>query len=376
MTLAQFASVLRFLGLDPIRSVAAHVEGSTLLDLDRPRGPVPELLRVAQLRFEHGFPVEGLGESFLDALDQERHEDPKSMLRSTDVAVRRVALAHLPRLCGIVGSAHRLLLDLDAAEHWMYLGLHQAARAKNWVCLGNLFRRYSYLRNEQTETEQALAAAEKGTQLLLRAGDELGAAKGWVEQGIWLQFLGRNDEAIHLLAWALNELPESAKLYRCSAHQTLARAYQVEGDLANATACILAAVEHGESLGAWDRAKLHWLAARIRADAGQHLEAAGTMWGVVDVLMARHPGEAALAFCDLVGMQLHQGLYAEAHATARSTMALLEPLSNNPLVSNALGDLIRSSEEGLTLARVESIAARIEEERRQRHRWRQLQLCS
>ncbi|MDY7096227.1 MAG: tetratricopeptide repeat protein [Acidobacteriota bacterium] len=371
-----FLAALDHLGLDPVLFIRRHLDDDDTLHFDRPQGPAPELVAVAKKRFREQIPGTGVGKALLESLDERRRTEPEKAFQLALMAVEHVELELLPMLCGVIGSALRLLLRLDEAAHWLQLGLRETARSGDILSHGHLLRRYSYVLMERTELPEAVRAAEKATLLLLQAGDEVGSAKGWVEQGMWYLYLNRNDSSKRCLELALNYLPSEEQRYRCTAHHCLGLVAQQQGDLETALRYIKIAASEAPDKEKRDRAKFLWLAGRIQADLGEVEAAITTLSKAIRILHDLHPGEAALATCDLVATYLRAGRCSEAFTTAHSMVALLEPLKKNRIVSRAIAELLRAGKEGLSLALIERVTTRIEGERKKPKTWRQLRLSS
>jgi len=371
-----FLAALDHLGLDPVLFIRRHLGDEEGVHFDRPQGPVPELVPVAQQRFRDQTPGTGVGQALLNSLDERRRTRPEDALKLALMAVEHVELELLPVLCGVIGSALRLLLRLDEAAHWLQLGLRETARSGDIRNHGHLLRRYSYVLAERADFLGAARAAEKAILLLLRSGDEVGSAKGWYEQGLWLLYAGRNDASCSCQELALKLLPKEERRYRYGAHHCLAMVAQREGDLETALRYIQIAATEVPKDELQARAKLLWLAGKLQSDLGEIETSIATLSEAIQMLHRLHPGEAALATCDLVATYLRAGRCRDAYTTAHSMVALLEPLKANRIVSTAIAELLRAGEEGLSLALIERVSTRIEDERKKRQTWRRLRLTS
>jgi hypothetical protein len=104
------------------------------------------------------------------------------------------------------------------------------------------------------------------------------------------------------------------------------------------------------------------------------LEQAAMLYSaVVESFQGLHPGETALATCELVRVQLRQEKSEEAYLATTSMRMLLEPLRHNKIISAAIGDLLRCGRAGLTLALAKRVQAQIEGERRRNQKmWQSL----
>ena len=122
----------------------------------------------------------------------------------------------------------------------------------------------------------------------------------------------------------------------------------------------------------WARAKLLWLKASVHLDLNEISPAVATLEEVIAILVDIHPGEAALATCELVRVFLHQGQGEAAYKAAISMRAFVEPFRYNRIISAAIGDLLRSGQKGLTLALVKRVMKQIEGERQDCQSWHSL----
>lgn len=366
LSVSQLIAVLDHLGLDRIRFLREHLGRQDGLELDRPRGPMPDLVRAVWERFRTGEEGPGVGEKFLESLDQQRYDDPAGALQLAEGAVRLVEVTLLPKLLGVVGSALRLLLRLNDADHALQAGIRLAVLHGDRQTGALLLRRLAYVCSERAENEQALRLSEKASLAFLKVGDRPNFAKALVDQGIWLSRLDRPHESVEILLQALDFIPESDARYRCAAFQVLGLKYRELGELEKAMVYAQLAADHSLGLGQVAVAKIVWLRAQIHAALGQLTEAESQMRRVVDAVWSHHPSDAALATCELVRVMVLQGKSGEGFEIAQTMRALLEPLKANPIVSAAIADLLRSGHAGLTLAVVEAAYCSIESERQAR----------
>jgi len=370
----QLLIVLDHLGLNPVRFFRKTMEDQSGLELDRPRGEPPEIVRRARNRLRAGGERKGIGETYLDTLDQQRYEEPREVIKLTLWTVDHVELALLPQLLGVAGSAWRLLICLDEAEHAIHAGIEIAQGRDDQRAVGELLQRLSYVVADRGEHAEALRITEKAAMMYLQRGDRVGLGKALVDQGIWLSRLDRPGEAIATLKSAVEWLPDRERRNRCTALQVIALNYRQLGELENALSYVTDAEKAASGLEQWAKGKMTWLKSKIHADLGQLDQAAAHLWEVVEIFRQLHTGEAALATCDLVRVQLRQGLDVAAYQTATSMRALLEPLRHNKIISAAIGDLLRCGETGLTLALVDRSRNQIESERKRRKLWQSLRI--
>ncbi len=372
---SQLLSLLDHLGLDPVAFIRRVLGAEDSLELDRPRGRPPEVVGKARQRLVSGDEGKGVGETYLATLDRQRYHEPREVAEQTLWAVDHVELALLPRLLGVAGSTLRHLFQLDEAEQAIHAGLEIARQRDDRATVANMLKRLSYVVGDRGDRAGALRISERGALAYLRLGDRNGLAKATVDQGIWLHYLSRFEESIETHKAALDLLPESCARHRCTAYQTLGANCRELGEPREAMKYLTEAekVAAAGGLEKWAAAKLDGLRARVHVDLGELESAAALLSAVVDTFRELHPGEAALATCDLVRVQLLLEQPEDAYLAAMSMRALLEPLRHHKLISAAIGDLLRCGRESLTLALVEGVESRIEDERqRDQETWQAL----
>lgn len=349
LSVSQLFAVLDFLGLHPIGFLRNHVGREDGLELNRPQGPVPPMVKLALERAQQAREAHGLGEKVLDALDEQRYEDPQGVANSAEWAIDQIELALLPRFLGIIGSAHRLLLKVDDAEHYLYAAVEACKLHGDDVCLGNLLRRYSYIYLERADYARSLHLAERGTLLLLRAGDLEGVGKGTVEQGIRLYYLARHAEALASLQVALGLLPSGLARYRFAALQVLGLASQSSGRSEQALTFLRLAEAESQALGSREQNKAKWLKARLLENSGRLDEAAEEFAALAEAFRKEHLGNMILVNCELVRVSLRRGLRTEAITRTKSMIPVLEQLHSHRVVCDAVGTLLREEYDGLTI---------------------------
>jgi tetratricopeptide (TPR) repeat protein len=314
----------------------------------------------------------GVGEAFLDRVDQQRYHEPAKALEVLQTVVGFASLDELPRLLAIAGAALRAQIHLAEAEHCYYAAIQGAQLRGDQRGVGNFLRWYSNLLLNQARLHDALNVADRAASLLLRENDTLGVAKACVEQGNCLFCLDRWEEALKAFAAGLARLPQEEELYRCAALQTSALAFKSLKKPEKALDYVQMAGEHIAALSPKHRAKLLWCHAGICCELGDWREEEALLWTVVDLLSETHHGEAALATCDLVRNLLVQERSIEAFEVATSMRSLVEPLRHNPIISAAIAELLRTGTEGLSLALIQKVRRKIENERKRRTSWQLL----
>ncbi len=373
ISIGQMMAILDHLGLDPVRFMRDAVGRKDGLELDRPRGDAPEIVRRAWKRFsQEGDRLETVGEANLKTLNALRYQEPRKALDQASTLVEFCPQKLLPGLLGVAGSAYRLLLQLRQAEHAIYAGVRMAQRIRDLPMMAGLLQKLAYVLAEGGQPDAALVLAEKATTVFLHSSSEVGVARSLVDQGIWLRLLGRQEESLSVLKIALKWLPEEECHNRAAALQyiglNLRDLGQLQIALRYAEESELAAVALPR--GELDRAR--WLKANITADLGDLEPAAEVLREVVQALAEIHLGDMALAALDLVRVEVLRGNLQEAYQVARVLTRLLEPLRKNRTISGAIAELLRDGERGLSLALAQDVRNRIEGELKHRPLWRSL----
>lgn len=371
-------AIAGFLGLDAVSFVRRHLGSPDGLELDRPQGPPPEIVETAWQRLcaepsqGLGDDGPGVGDAFLDRLDQQRYRDPAAALRVAETVVTIASRKELPRLLAITGAALRAQIQLMGAEHAYYAAIQGALLLGDHRAVGNFLRWYTYLLLDKGRFGDALHSANNAAGLLLRENDNLGLAKVCVEQALCLLYLDRLPEALRALETALLRLPQGEARYRAAAHQNTALAYESMGRIGEAFRSLDATSTFYDALSTKHRAQLLLPRARLFSRLKDWASEEVCLRPCIDLLRRTHHGETALATCDLVRNLLVQRRPEEAFGVATSMRALVEPLRHNEVVSAAIAELLRSGREGLTLAIVRRVRTRIESGRQQRSAWLRL----
>jgi len=393
------------LGIDALRFFRRALAREGEEGLDVPAGEPPRIVALARRRkrFERG---RRPGRPYLDELDRLRYRDPRRVVELAEGVVEHVAPELLPRLLGIAGSAYRILLELDHAEHAIVAGLELARECSDAECsdaecsdaecsdaecsdaecsdtecsdaecsdataCGELMQRLAYVAAERGDVAEALQLTREATIPYLEAGDLAGVGRCFVDLGRWLFDLGRTREAVRQQEAALGYLPAAERRNRFTAHQCLGLYHLQLGHPGRAREHAAAAAELVAELGDWPRAKLLWLRASIDVELGELERAEAALAEAVEIFRRIHHGETALVTIDRVRLQLLRGRPDEAHETARTMLRLVEPLSGNRVVAAAVAELLRVGAAGLELRRVEAVRVKIEEAR-ERRGWRSL----
>lgn len=389
LKVSQLLGLLEHLRRDPALFLRRVLGSAGGWEVDRPRGEEPELVAAAWTRLrergeERGAAADApsagtVTERYLETLDRQRYDQPEEVLSSAEWAVERADPALLPAILGVAGSAWRMRMDLDRAEHCLQAGMAMAEELEDDAALARLVQRLSYVLADRGDRERALRMAERAAVLFVRVDDEVGLAKATVDQGIWLYYLGRYGASIRSCRAGLGRLGEDAPPEsRCSALQVLAMSHLELEEPEEALEYLDEAQELAASpaMGKLCRTKVSWTRALALVELDELDRAIEILEEVVETYCEVHAGEAARATCDLVRALLLAERPADAFRAAQRMLPLMEPLKDHDVVSAAIGDLMRGGEKALTLALVGRVREQIETEREDRLKWRALSLDS
>ncbi len=326
--------------------------------------------------------VPAITRSELEELDELRYEHPEAALCRLLPAADRLPPALAVLWSAVTGSAYRLRAghreeieaDLRRACGYLKAALWAARKTSDIGGEADSLQRLGYVLADRGEHRQALELAERAGGIYDRIGDRASRGKALVDQGIFLNGLGRTMEAIRAQSLALDMLPETLPMSRLAALQGLGHLHRAAGDLEAAIAYYDRA-SNIPGIGALFEGKLLWLRGSILCDQKRYRQAAAALRAGVELLGSTHYGEAALATTDLVRVLLLAGRPAEAAEAAASMRALVIPLHGNRFVSSAVADLLRGGHVAVTLTRVDRVR---EEICRAKHRrgWRSLKVLS
>jgi len=310
--------------------------------------------------------------AWLKQADELRHKDPDAVLRMLLPRASEVKPRFHPMYLGVCGSAFRkrsgkgdCRADLRTAGDYIRMGQHIAWRRGNALAEADLLIRQSYVFGDQGNYTAALRVAERSNALADRGQDKTLRGRSQVEQGRYLYYLNRFSEAEACYDIALKLLPDSEQRYRCATYHALGYCSLELGDPVTA----IEYAKLAELLAPDDRssrAKLMWFRASTLLTLERFEEAEELLTSVLNSLRSIHFGEAALASCDLVKVQILQGKLEEAWSTASSVRSLLIPVSQNELVSAGLAELLRGGRAALDLRTVSRIRSKIDEAREHR----------
>ncbi len=389
LRLSDFLALLEHLGLDEGDFLRQALDKEGVPALHRPVGEEPLLVARVRERLEHkprqesdrqpsdrqpsdrqpsGRQESEFGLSFLESLDKLRYEDAELASTQALWAVNFVPPELLPRLLGIGGSTDRLRIRLRDAYHAIYFGLSLAREWGDFSATADLLQRLGYVVAHDGSYHRALRLAEDAAVLHLREADSAGAGKALVDQGIWLHYLGRTQEAIRGQESALTLLPEGGGRSRCAAYQHLAQFHYSLGRLEPASGLIEKAEALAGEVGPMAGAKITWLKALILAGQGDLAGADETLSQTISVLWKIDLGVTALATCDLVRLLLLRGLPRHALEAAGTMRPMIFHLRQRKVMAAAIAELLRCEREGLTLTLVDEVRTKIEAELRARGR--------
>lgn len=375
MELPHLLQILHLLDLDPGTFFSEALGDSPAkLRLDPARGKAPLMVRKALQRFTDQLPARSpaLESDDVQHLDQARREHPKETVQRISGLLERADDEQLARLLGIAGSAWRQLFQLTKARHALGTALQMAEELNKPALIADTLQRLGYVMADGGEHATAWRLARRATDLYTQVAHFEGIGRSYVDQGIWLFYLDRVDEAIAAQEAALRYLPDSATENRCAALQGLGLYYRQQGQLDRAADYAEQARALESFLDPFSRARLIWLQGQIAADLG-HLEEAETFLSEsADSLVNLHPADAALVTTELVHLQLRQGQQEKAYRTAGTMIGLVEPLNRHPLISAAIVELLRCclSGQGLTLSLVVAVEEKLRKERERNQRSR------
>ncbi len=373
ITLTQMMAILDYLGLDPVRFIRDAVGRKDGLELDRPNGDPPEIVVRAWERFEEDTPFQGtVGEDTLKTLDRMRYQEPQRVLDHAAGLIEFCPRELLPKFLGVSGSAWRLLVNLDKAEHSIQSGIRMAQLLGDEKAVGELLQRLCYVFIERSQWKRALVVSEQATMRFIRCEERVSVGKSLVDQGILLRLLGRFREAIAVQKMALELLPPEETHNRTASLVNVG--INLRGLRRPKEALVFASRAEQEAidLPQVEQDRVKWLRGNLCADFGSLDEASRLLAEVVESLAKVHLGEMALAACDLARIQLLRKETNAAFRTVGALTLLLEPMRKNQVISEAVADLLRNGEKGLTPALVQGVRSRIEGELVHRPIWRRL----
>lgn len=360
--------ILHFLDLDAAPFFAEALGGTPVTWRPEPvRGTAPLLVRKAQRRFSAppADDTASLPDSELPRLDRLRRDDPNQALRQISRILARSSRPQLARLLAIAGSAWRHLFQLTKARHALDGALKMAEELDQPSRVADVLQRLGYVLADGGQYAAAWRLARRATELYTQVADLEGIGRSFVDQGTWLFYLHRIDEAMVAQQTALRYLPDTAGENRSAALHCLSLSCRQQGDAAQAANYAKQARALADDLDASGKARLIWLQGSIAADLDRLDEAEAYLDEATRLFMELHPADAALVTTERVHLQLRRGHTERAYQIAQSMIQLVEPLRRQPLISAALVELLRCSigGHGLTLPLVIDVEAKLRKER-------------
>ena len=314
---------------------------------------------------------------WLMQLDQRRYEDPAGALGELQASAHQVPKKLSALFLGVCGSTYRILAGrsqriehrLRQAEDHIAFGRWIANRLRTPKAKADLDLRLSYVVADRGHYAKALAIAESANATSEREKDLPGRGKALADQGRYLYYLKRHQEATNAYTAALQLLPENETRYRFSSFHNLGFCYLSTGQ--PRIALKYSTLAEGLVPSRWFEAKLRWLQARICTALSDFDGAESYLSRTVEIFRQLHYGEAALASCELVRVQLLQSRPVDAWRTAAEIRPLVIRMSKNEVVAAAVVELLRGGQEALTLDLVEKVLSQVEKAR-ERSEWRSL----
>ncbi len=210
-------------------------------------------------------------------LDDKRYDDPAAVVAEVArlIAERRFDRRELYRALAVSASAHRLMGELDVAHRQLAFAFVEARDRPE--ALGDLLQRFSYVVADRGDHFGAYRLTQRAMRAHSFTGDRVGVGKALVDQGLWLERLGRVEVAVMAFEAALKhwlprgEWPRS----RMTALQGLAVCHQKLGRPRLAAKFLERALASGARLGGLERAKLVAFQGTVAKDAGEYGEAEG-----------------------------------------------------------------------------------------------------
>ncbi|MCB1057189.1 MAG: hypothetical protein KDD11_16935 [Acidobacteria bacterium] len=323
ITTRQMLEALSFLEIDPVGFMRRCLEVEQL-EIDRPSGPVPDLVARATRRLGLEAQAPGLGLSVIEELDEASYTDPGEALGALEHLIDRATHDEIHRLLVIGGACLTRSVALDEAHHASFTAISESARLGNQRLLGNALRRHVYILKGKGQFRDALAVADRAAGVLLRAGDQRGGAKAQVEQAICLMQLEEDQPSVRLLSAALDGLSEQDPRYFFAAFQAKALTEARLRDFAAAEITIQKAAFWTFAAAPRDRPVIDWTKATILFEQGLFEEAARLMRSVVESNWKYANESTFLTARDLVEALVKARRGAEAFEAAIKALELAE----------------------------------------------------
>ena len=334
--------------------------------IEVPLGPTPQIVRRVAQRCTEGSGMEAppLPRAWLDELDALRYDRPAKVLGMIEGSLDLVHEEDLPFALGVWASACRHLSRYEEGFLACQEGLRLSRRKRDRLAEVDLLRRTSFLVISMTANyNAALAMSEHSTVLCARLANLKWLGRFMVDQGLFLVYLERHEEAESAFLASLEYLPEEDFRNRVSALHGIGFLHRLRNEPEKAIMHARLAAEMASSR--FEQGKIQWLIASASVDLQAWETAFSAFNRAFDDLLGSSIVDAGLVVCDHVEALLQAGKLEEARMRARTARTLMEPLARYPLASAAIRDLIRCEQEGhrLTVAFVLTIRGRIEKGR-------------
>ena len=299
----------------------------------------------------------------LEALEADRLDQPRQVMRRACQMVRVARIRQVPRLLGIYASAARALGRLDEAQVVLCRALDLAMAAGDRKVVGELIQRSSYVLADRSDLDQALVLAERASSEFVAEGDLIGIGKTLVDRSVWHRAADQPEEALRLLRSALRYLPADCdrldvRKNRFACWVNLGVVYAELGEPRRAGRFLRMARREASGLGMRVLAGVLKLDASIARQNGDNERAAELLAQALPIFQEFEPLDAAFIAVDLARLQLLLGRTLQATETAKSMTLLLKPLSTNRIASAAITELVRVAlaGEGLNAAILDRVA--------------------
>ena len=368
--LAKFLRICENAGLDlpeifaEVFPLAGPAPG---LGVEVPSGPAPGIVRrIGRVDRPASAP---LPRSWLEWLDGLRYDDPGKVLGLIEDAIDFVPEKDLPLALGVWASTCRHVSRYEDGFLACQEGLRLARRGRDRLAEVDLLQRASYLVTSMTaDYRAALGLSERATVLCARLGDMNTLGQIMVDQGLFLVYLERYEEAESAFLSGLEYLPEEDCRNRVSALHGIGFLHKLKNAPRKAITYARKASELASNR--FEHGKIQWLIASASVDLEAFGDAILAFERAFDDLLETSVVDAGLVVCDHVKVLVQVGKLEEARARAQAARTLMEPLARYPVASAAIRDLIRCEQEGhrLTVTFVLTIRERIEKGRRVTHR--------
>ena len=286
--------------------------------------------------------------SLAERLDELRYSQPLLALAEARVFALRAEPPLKGRLLGVAASCHRLLSEIALGKGCILEGLKSSQNTRDFSLRGDLMQRLSLLVRD--EGDVALSLNLNGLAILDHLGNRGRVGRCLVDRGTFFFALGKTEEAISVLKESIQLLSPADRRNLFSANQNLATALATQGSLAEAITYAKNALELEDAAGDYSRAYLQWLLGDLIDLMGNPSEAlkyyALAMEIFLELAFCINQASVAAGQAAVVGLKVAERQFAagdveEACKTARSLARLAVPLSNNPVVYDALLNLGR-----------------------------------